>query len=246
MREPSYMGGGNGPHHRSAGHTNIQLHHLPVLNIHTHNFWRWHLEEETRSLTTQKVTHTHPTGTCINKHTHTYTHPPIHTRTHACTHTHTTHTQTMTQSHLLLIGTFTDTRCTGVAPAGFPHVFTLTDSLKETQGQWNDYFVLHSTIRPHLDSHLNTMWKLVYYCKKKKNKEKKRNPSSIHNVKVSWTAALLFWIFYFLSKHQCCLTWTAIWFSCVGWRLNHTHLFNAKSSRNKFNTWICTFTWPVN
>lgn len=47
-----------------------------------------------------------------------------------------THTETMTQSHLLLIGAFTATKCTGVAPTGSPLVYALcTDPLKETQAQ---------------------------------------------------------------------------------------------------------------
>lgn len=41
----------------------------------------------------------------------------------------------MIQSHLLLIGAFTDARCTGVAPAGSPLVLTSTDPLKEIHAQ---------------------------------------------------------------------------------------------------------------
>lgn len=130
---------------RTHKHTNAS--HLTDLNDYTGGVT---LKKKPRSVTTQKVIYTHPAVRRINKHTQ----PPTHTQTDR---------QWMTQSHLLLIGAFTDTRCTRRAPAGSPLVFTLTEPLKDTQVQWNDFLVPHSTTRPQLDSHQNTWWKLVYW-----------------------------------------------------------------------------------
>lgn len=79
---------------------------------------RCHLEEETQK--------------CHNTKSYLYTSSSnTHKQTHPTTHTHTqTNTQWMTRSHLLLIGAFTDTRCTRVAPAGCPLVFALTEPFK--------------------------------------------------------------------------------------------------------------------
>ena len=162
-----YGGFKRSPSQTCRTHKDTNASHLPLFNNHTPNIRRWHVEEIQKCENTKSHSHT------SSRHTHKQTHPS--------THTHTT----MTQSHLFLIGAFTDSRCTGVAPAGSPLVFTLADPLKET-GSVKLFLVLHSTTRPHLDSHQNTLWKVVYWYILT-NKQKK-NP---HNVTMSWPAVIL-------------------------------------------------------